>query len=243
MCCLSIFLSVFYPLFLVIFTFVLVELHAHNCRIVVCCWKPFHLCFVSIRRNWSASDSVVYAFTSLLLLSFAILNYNAYELLKTINIYNANGDTVRRNVLFNHPSKHLYSHKYAYFGVVVVTLLFFFGICPSLLLLLYPIRYFRVKLQRCCSQRLQITMNMFVETIHGPFKDGCNGTHDFRTVAGLVVCLILLFNTFCCLAPSGNYINFLLPVYILYHFQYFLHMYNHSSHQSPVSLLLFISHS
>ena len=206
------FVSVLFPFFLVVLTYVLIELHARDFRIVVCCWKPFHSCFARIRRNWSASDSIIHAFASLLVLSFATLNYNAFELLKSINIYNASGDAVTKIVLFNHPSIHLYTHKHS---ILVFIFLFCFGICPSLLLLVYPIRILRVKLQKCFSQRFQITLNTFVETLQGPFKDGCNGTRDFRIIPGLVACLILLLNALGCLSHIGNYSNYLIPTFVI----------------------------
>ena len=209
------FISVLFPLFLVALTYILIELHARDCKIVVCCWKPFHSCFARFRRNWSASDSIVHAFASLLLLSFANLNYNAFELLKSINIYNSTGDAVSKNVLFNRPSLHWYTHKNIYHCILVLLFLFFFGICPSLLLLLYPIQIMRVKLQRCFSQRLQITLNTFVETFHGPLKDGCNGTRDFRIIPGLIACLVLLLNTLGCLAHIGNYGNYLVLTFVV----------------------------
>ena len=73
----------------------------------------------------------------------------------------------------------------------------------------------RVKLQRCFSQRLQITLNTFVETFQGPMKDGCNGTRDFRIIPGLIACLVLLLNTLCCLAHIGNYGNYLILTFVV----------------------------
>ena len=59
----------FYPLILIILTLILFELHAYNCRIVVCVWRPFHKYFSSLRRSWSPKASVINAFATFLLLS------------------------------------------------------------------------------------------------------------------------------------------------------------------------------
>ena len=45
----------------------LLELHARGFKVIVYCWKPFHPCFVRIRRNWSSSDPIIHAFTSLII--------------------------------------------------------------------------------------------------------------------------------------------------------------------------------
>ena len=83
--------------------------------------------------------------------------------------------------------------------VIVMSLLFFLGVVPSFLVLLYPIKIFRAKLEKCFSQRCQIGLNTFIETFQGPFKNGCNGTRDFRIVPGLVGCLVLMYTMSSCL--------------------------------------------
>ena len=187
-------ISVLLPLCLVVLTYLFIELHARNVLIAVYCWKPFHNCFVKVRRNWSATDSVIHAYASLFLLSFPLLNYNAYQILKSTDVYDVSG-VIYRNVLVNHPSIHVYTLKYIYYGTITFMLLFFFGVCPSLLLLLYSIQLCRRKLQRCCSQRLVIGLNTFVETFQGPFKNGCNETRDYRILPGIVACAVLLITT------------------------------------------------
>ena len=64
---------VLYPLFLLIVTYVCIELHARNFRLVVYLWKPFHKCFAKVRRNWRASDSIIHAYATFLFLSFSSL--------------------------------------------------------------------------------------------------------------------------------------------------------------------------
>ena len=201
------FISVFFPLLLVVITYSLIELHAKDFRLVVLCWKPFHCCFITIRRNWNASDSIIHAFASLLLLSFATLNYNAYEILNSINVYDAyHKESLRKNMLYNHPTMHSYAPKYRYYMAVVFVLLLFFGALPSLLLLCYPIRIFRERVQKCFSPRGVLKLNTFVEIFHGPFKDVCNGTHDFRTVPGVIACIILLLCTLSVIGAVANYL-------------------------------------
>ena len=61
--------SVTFPFLLAIFMYCLIQLYMWNCRVVVLFWRPFHLCFGRIRRNFSASDKAIHAFASLWLLS------------------------------------------------------------------------------------------------------------------------------------------------------------------------------
>ena len=205
------FVSVLYQLLLVILTFTLIELHARNCRPFVIMWKPFGRCFSKIRRNWSATDSIVHAYATLFLLSFATLNDNFYQLLETTNIYNSTGK-VYTNVLLNMPSIHVYSSEHIYYLVIVVTLMFFLGVCPTALLFIYSMKMLRRKVSNCCSQRIQIVFNIFVETFQGTFKDGLNGNRDYR-VFPAIFATIIMFTTL--LGSFGNVFNMYLPFYTL----------------------------
>ena len=41
---------------------------------------------------------------------------------------------------------------------------------------------FQRKFNKCFSHRIQIALNTFVETSQGTFKDGLNGTRDYRVL-------------------------------------------------------------
>ena len=210
------FLPVLIPLFLVIVTYVVTTLHARDFKLFVYCWKPFHFCFVRIHKNYDISDSVVHGFASLMFLSFISVNYNAYRILLSINVYRANSThPLLANVLYNHPGTRLFTLKYIYYPITVVVLLFFLGVLPSLLLLLYPIRLFRERLQRYCSQRFIVRLNTFVETFLGSFKDGYHGTHNLRMVPGILCCFILLLTVFSSLSFGNWFTNFIIPLFSL----------------------------
>ena len=200
------FISVLYPILLMISMYTLIELHARNFRPIVIMWKPFGRCFSKIRRNWSATDSIIHAYATLLLLSFAILNHNVFQLLQSSNVYNST-EKVKTNVLVNRPSIHVYSSEYIPFLLIVLALLFFLGVCPTALLCIYSIKLFRRKLNNCCSQRIQIVLNTFVETFQGTFKDGLNGTRDYRVLPALALIIIMVTTIFSSFADvSSTYI-------------------------------------
>ena len=120
------------------------------------------------------------------------LNDNFYQLLESTNVYST--EKVYTNVLLNMPSIHVYSSEHIYFLVIVVTLMFFLGVCPTALLCIYSIKMFRRKFKNCCSHRIQIVLNTFVETFQGTFKDGLNGTRDYRVfqLCGVVSCVLII---------------------------------------------------
>ena len=48
-----------YPLLLTLVIYVCVEMHDSGVRVVVCVWRPFHMCFTRFRRKWNPKGSVM----------------------------------------------------------------------------------------------------------------------------------------------------------------------------------------
>ena len=167
---------VLYPLFLLIVTHVCIELHARNFRLVVYLWKPFHKCFAKVRRNWSASDSIIHAYATFVFLSLSILVFLCFNVLYTTNVYNING-TVSTVVLVYEPTVKSFSPQHLPYAIIAITLLLL-GFCPTLFLCLYSTRLFT----RCfiLSPRKQLLLHVFADAFQCCYKDGLNGTYDFR---------------------------------------------------------------
>ena len=75
------YLVAFYPIFLILLTYVCIKLHDNNFRPVVWLWKPFHRHFAHFRRRWDSKASTVNAFTTFLLLSFSKILFVSFTLL------------------------------------------------------------------------------------------------------------------------------------------------------------------
>ena len=179
---------VLYPLFLLIVTYVCIELHARNFRLVVYLWKPFHKCFAKVRRNWSASDSIIHAYATFLFLSFSSLVTVSYHLLWATDVYNVNG-TITRTVLVLDPTVEHFSPQHLQYVIPAITILFFFGFCPTLLLCLFSTRHF----VRCFrfGPHMQLFLQTFTDAFQGCYKDGLNGTYDFRYLSSVPMFLYL----------------------------------------------------
>jgi len=84
----------FYSLLLIFLIYICVELHGHNFKPIVWLWKPFHRCFVKVRRQWDSKASIVDVFATFLLLSYSKLLFVSLFLLQGTQIYNADGEHV-----------------------------------------------------------------------------------------------------------------------------------------------------
>ena len=65
------YISIFYPLCLIILTWVCVEVHDRNFRPIVWLWRPFRRCFIHLRRGWNTKNDIIGVFASFFLLSFS----------------------------------------------------------------------------------------------------------------------------------------------------------------------------
>ena len=64
---------------------------------------------------------------------------------------------------------------------------------PLLILVVYPTSLYR-KISHWISPKWRLRIKTYVETFHGSFKDGTNGTRDYRSLSGwwLFVCIVPL---------------------------------------------------
>ena len=186
------YLVAFYPICLMLITYACIKLHDNNFRPVVWLWKPFHRHFVHVRRRWDSTASIINAFTTFLLLAFSKILYASCMLLHTSYIhYNNSGDIKRKCVLYYNPKIECYGQEYFMLLALAGCVLILFVISPTLLLILYPTRLFR-RLVSCCGFRRWHALHTFVESFQGQYKDGTNGTRDFRVVSALLLILRIL---------------------------------------------------
>ena len=80
------YLVAFYPIFLIVITYVCIKLHDKNFRPIVWLWKPFHRHFAHLRRRWDSTASIINAFTTFLLLSFSKILFVSFTLLNTFHL-------------------------------------------------------------------------------------------------------------------------------------------------------------
>ena len=177
------YMSVIYPLCLIVITWICVEVHGRNFRPLVWLWRPFHRCFVKLRREWDTKSDIIDVFCTFLLLSYNKLVFQSLNLvwcqtlLKASNSGNLQSTTVARF------DSHLTcGHNKSILLDVLVGVILFVSILPTLLLILYPIKCFRTCLSR---RRLDLTAtNMFVEKFHSCYRDGLDGGRDMRSCSG-----------------------------------------------------------
>ena len=176
-----------YVVVLIITIWVLMDLHARNYTLIHFLWKPFKPFFKNVNITVYGSNAIIYAFATFTFLSSTTLVINVCTLILYSRLYtNLNITNTNTRVLYIDPSVVYYSHEYILYLMIAMVPCIFLVIIPALLLCVYPTRIYR-RLSQLISTRKQLAITAFAEALHNCFKDGLNGTRDYRALAGLVI--------------------------------------------------------
>ena len=167
--------AILYPIVLIFLTWVCIELHGRNFRPSVLLWRPFHRCFVRLRRGWDTKSDIIDVFITFVLLSYNKFICQALLFLHTSAILNNDYSCSKRYVSYYI----LEDNGVCHIIFAIFTALFCFVlILLPFLLLLYPSRTFQSCLFKCHLNSIPI--NTFIEKVYGCYKDGLDGGRDTR---------------------------------------------------------------
>ena len=189
------YITAFYPMLLIVVTWICIELHDRNFRVIVYLWRPFHRCFVRLRRGWDTKNDLIDVFATFFLFSYVKILYQTIILLLSSPVftYSLNGDYLYYyRVLLVDNSITITSVQYiTTVSIVVIIICFISNILPVLLLILYPFGRFRRMLSKLRLDRVSLTI--FMEKFHCCYRDGLDGKRDMRYFSGIYFFLYLCF--------------------------------------------------
>ena len=119
--------SAAYLFVFLVLIYICIQLHARDCRFIVCCWKPFHKFLVYFRRRVDPKTSSIDAFATLILLSYVKIVTVTNFLILASYIYNDRGEKFSTPVVYYDPSIP-YFHK-EHLPHVLFAIVIFFNIC------------------------------------------------------------------------------------------------------------------
>ena len=200
------YITVIYPIILTALVFLCLHLHDQNYKIVVCISNPIRKLFHLIHKDWNPQQSIFSTFATFFLLSYSKVLFVSINLLFAVESYDIHGQPVQNStVMLYDPSIRFLSPQHIPYAVLAIVIVFVFVLLPPLFLLLYPLRPSVKLLTYCGFQRWDI-LHMIMDTFQGWYKDGTDGTRDFRPLSALYMFLRI-----------GLAIEFLLVVYVNSH--------------------------
>ena len=174
------YISAFYPFVLIFLTWLCIELHGRNFRPVMCLWRPFHGCFVRLRRGWNTKSDLIDVFASFFLLSYSRI---MYQIMLTFNFVDITNYSLRDgHISYDYTLQHDFRttmHKFKtedstfiFMACFAGILFLLFIIFPMLLLFFYPTKIFRrLLLANCEHNRLRIFLYTFIKKFHFCYRD------------------------------------------------------------------------
>ena len=191
-----------YPLFLIVVTYALVELHDHNFKIVVLLWKPFHRYFVSFKRQWNIRASLIDAFVSFLQLSYVKFLIVSFYFLFPTHLYKVDGNPVKESYLLFDATIEYFSKDHLPYAILAIVVLSVVNILPMLLLCFYPCSCFQKFLN--CSRLSRQALHTFMDAFQGCYKNGTDGTRDRRWFSGVYFVVRILIFSIALIVPTTS---------------------------------------
>ena len=172
-------ISALYSLFLVFLTWLCIELHGRNFKPFIILWRPFHSCFVRLRKGCNTKTDIINVFASFLYLTYSKLTYQSVQILNSQYIFK-NG-TPYTKVTLNDPSIPYMKRQHLPFAIISMLIWIVFVIPPALILFLYPTKAFNWCLTKCrLNGRPGVALKIFTEKFYGCYKDHLDGGCDMR---------------------------------------------------------------
>ena len=178
-----------YPFFLIAITWICIELHSRNFKLLVLLWSPFHRCMAHIHKSLEVKSDMVNTFSSFYLLSCSKLFYQAVTIMAChhISVTSTNTNAIESVISVTEDfSVHCYSPKHLAFSIASLFATVLLVFLPVLVLMLYPTKCCRQCLFKCrMDGRPATILFTFAEKFHSSYRDGLDGKRDMRSVSGI----------------------------------------------------------
>ena len=184
----------FYPILLTFIIYLCVELHDRNFGIVVFLTIPVKRMFALFKRYWNPKTTILNTCITFILLAYSKFLFTSINLLFSVRSSDSDGNVVPNStVLLYDPTIKFFHSQHIPYAIFAFFIIVVFVLLPPLLLLLYPTRLFN-KCLNCCGFRRWNILQVVVDIFQGWYKDGTEGTQDFRAVSALYFLLRIVLS-------------------------------------------------
>ena len=157
-----------------------IKLYNRGIKPIVCLWKLIHRYLARRRRAFNSKASLVDAMATFLLLSYFNIASNVVYYFQWIRIHMLSSSSYSYLTFYIKP---VGNHKLLHHIPIILVALGVL-VLPAILLITYPSKVFRKCLARTRLNNWQ-PLHMFVEKFQGDYKDGTQGTYDYRFLSGM----------------------------------------------------------
>ncbi len=185
-----------YPLFLIIVTHISIVMYDRKFKIVVALFKPFKALSNYLSLKFEIRTSLVDAFASFLFLSNVKIFSVAFDFLAPVKVdlLSASGEFSQEYRLFFDATIIYFGEEHLIYATLCLIMLFLFVLLPTVILGLYPFRFFQNCLNKLPHQMI-LFLHTYADIFYGCYQDGIgSGSKDCRWFASLLVFVrVILF--------------------------------------------------
>ena len=180
-----------FPLVLLLFVYVGNKLYNRGYRLIFCILRPLVSCLARLRQTINVRTSLIDAFATFILLAINKVGYTSFIILEPVFVFRPDGSYSIK--AYANPNIDYFGAEHSPYALTALFFIVTLVLIPLLLLFVYPLRSFQRFLsgrQWQCS-----TLHIFADTFQGCYKNGTNGTRDYRWFSGLHLMLrfIIIF--------------------------------------------------
>ena len=171
---------VVFPVFLIFLTHLLVKLHERGIKPIVWVWLAIVAILGPLRKQLRVNKSLIDVFASFLYLSSSRLLVTSVNILTPVVVYyrKLDGKLLVKNCVYSDPSLVFFGNQHVKFALLAIVMVLLFFILPVILLFAYPLSCFQRVLNRAGLNSL--ALRTFIDVFQGHYKDGTNGTTNYR---------------------------------------------------------------
>lgn len=180
-----------YPLLLVALLYIIVILYRKNVRIIVVISHPLRKLYSRFyKRTWNIKSSLMDVYATFFLLSYSKILSVSFDLLIPTRLYHFSNNT-RSFAAYYDANFEYFGTEHLPFALSALTVLILFIVIPTLVILIYPFKFFQVVLRKVKLEHSII--KLFVTPFYKCYKDGTDpNTFDCRWFSALFLVLRLL---------------------------------------------------
>ena len=180
----------FFPIFLTFMSYLLITLHNRNVSILVLLWRPIDKlisCFSNKTSN--PLESILSTFATFLLLSYSKILFTSISFLYGVPVFDNNENSVKGSpVLFYDASIQYFGRTHILYVCLSIMSIVVFNVFPPTILALYTTKFFKSCLGRCGFRHWH-SLAIIMDVFQGWYKDGTEGTRDYRAFSALYMVL------------------------------------------------------
>ena len=145
------YVKAFYPLILILLTWICIKLYDRNFRLLEYIWRPFRRCLLHLRKGWNSRNNIINVFCSFILLSYGKYLYLTALMVncQCISVFSEFGAENRICRAYPDPSIDCWHAEHLFYTIPALLVLLLFNILPTFLLILYPFKWFKMLLSQC----------------------------------------------------------------------------------------------